>query len=121
MKRLSQSLEDYLEAILLLEKNNEPVTVSLIARKLKVSKPACVKAMKKLLDQKYIKQEKYGNIFLTYDGRLKAKDIYHRHTTIKKFLISLGVSEPIAENDCCNIEHVISPQTLKAFEKHIKK
>jgi len=121
MKRLSQALEDYLETILLLEKNDKPITVSFIAKKMGVSKPACVKAMKRLLKRKLIKQEKYGTIFLTYEGRLRAKDIYGRHTIIKKFLISIGVSESIAENDCCNIEHVISHQTLRALEKNTKK
>lgn len=121
MNKLSRALEDYLETIYLLELADKPIQVSLIAKKMEVSNPACVKAMKRLLKKKFIKQEKYGVIFFTNLGRERAKDIYSRHTTIKKFLLSIGVSEAIAENDCCNIEHVVSPQTLKAIEKYTKK
>ena len=38
-----------------------------------------------------------------------------------KFLISLGVNLETAKNDAEGIEHHVSPETLKVFEKFVKK
>jgi len=121
MRKVSKALEDYLEALYILELEDKPLHTTSVANKLQVSKPACTKAMKRLIELKYIDQKLYGSIFFTYQGRNIAKEIYHRHTIIKKFLMSLGIDRITSESDCCKIEHVISDKTLRAFEKHTKK
>lgn len=119
--QLSQSIEDYLEAIYILEiENQKPKSVE-IARRLGVSKPAVNKAMNELLKLKYIEKEPYGDITLTESGRKIAKGVYHIHTTIRDFLVQIGVSYKTADVDCCLIEHVISEETLSAIEKSLKK
>lgn len=118
--QLSKSIEDYLEAIYILEKNeNSPKSVE-IARMLNVSKPAVNKAMNELLSLNYINKEPYGDIHLTSQGKEIAKKIYHTHITIRDFLLKLGVSKETAEKDCCLIEHVVSKETLNAIEKSLK-
>jgi len=119
-RKLTKSFEDYLETILRLESNNEPVQSVEIARHLNVSKPAVSRALKTLANKKYINKTKYDKVSLTNKGRELAKTIYHRHTTIKKFLLSIGLKEKTAEDDCCKIEHVISDETLIALEKFNK-
>lgn len=115
--KLSQSFEDYLEAIYVLEISNQKIKSVVISRMLNVSKPAVTKAMNELFDAKFIEKTPYSQIKLTKSGRQIAKNVYHRHTVIRDFLINkLGVSKEIAEKDCCMIEHVISPETLKAME-----
>lgn len=119
--KLTQSVEDYLEAIYVLELTNKKVKSVSIAQMLDVSKPAVTKAMKELFVSNYIKKTPYSAIKLTEKGRDIAKNVYHRHTTIRDFLINkLGINNEIAEKDCCMIEHVISPETLLAMENFVK-
>ena len=91
--QLSQSIEDYLEAIYMLEKDNKPIKSVAISHMIGVSKPAVTKAMSELLKDNYIEKEPYGDIKLTEKGRNIAKKVYHIHTTIRDFLIQLGVDK----------------------------
>ena len=41
--------------------------------------------------------------------------------TVFNFLIKIGVDEDIAKNDAEGLEHHVSSETLKVFEKYINK
>ena len=120
MKNLSKSYEDYIETIYCLEKKTGKVMSVDIARELNVSKPAVHKAMDELTSLGYIFKEPYGRITLTEDGKKVAEEIYDKHTSIKSFLLSLGINEKTAEHDCCLIEHVISEETLNKIKEFLK-
>ncbi len=123
MKKNTKSTEDYLEAIYILQEEAKTSDVHYvrISDFLKVSRPAVTKAMNELVDKKYAIKKEYGTISLTNDGLKIAIDVYHKHVTIKKYLISIGVDEETAETDCCLIEHVISKKTFRALEKELIK
>ena len=119
---LTKSLEDYLEAILILEKGHDEVRVTDIANFLDISKPSVNKAVKILKDEKLIDFEKYGKIKLTAQGTKIAKDIFFRHQTLKKFLMNdLGIDKETAESEACAIEHVISKESLYKLIEYSKK
>ena len=120
MKKRTKAIEDYLEAILIIQNKKEPVQSVKIAALLKVSKPAVAKAMKELLELEYIVKAYYGLISLTESGLAIAKKTYKKHKLIKKFLLNIGVSEKTAEHDCCLIEHDISNETIKKIELFLK-
>lgn len=120
MKNLSKSYEDYIETIYCLEKKTGKVMSVDIARELNVSKPAVHKAMDELTSLGYIFKEPYGRITLTESGKKVAEEIYDKHTSIKSFLLSLGIDEKTAEHDCCLIEHVISDETLNKIKEFLK-
>lgn len=110
--KLGESLEDYLETLLLLEETGRIRCVD-VATRMHVSKPSVNKAMNVLKEKGYVLQESYGDIHLTDAGRDFAKLVYNRHKTIFEFLNSvLGVSVENANHDACHIEHVISEETL---------
>ncbi len=45
-----------------------------------------------------------------------------RHHTIKAFLVSvLGVAEHIAEEDACQIEHVVSKDTMNGLVEFMER
>ncbi|MGI6710857.1 MAG: metal-dependent transcriptional regulator [Bacilli bacterium] len=120
MKKLTMSNEDYLEAIIILEKEGN-VKLTKIAEMLKVSKPAANKAMNLLEEKGFITKETYGNIILTEKGKEAGNKIYKKHLNIKNFLTSLGVKEETAEIDSCKIEHVISEETFQSILKYLEK
>lgn len=120
--KLTDSLEDYLEAIYMLERSNPKVRITDIAAKLKLSKPSVNKAINLLKNSGLVGHEKYGNIVLTDEGRKIAKEIYYMHNTLKEFLINeLNIDPEIAEYEACGIEHVISKDSLNKLVKYSKK
>lgn len=119
--RLGESLEDYLETLLLLEASGHIRCVD-VARLMNVSKPSVNKAMNVLKEKGLVTQQVYGEIHLTEEGRALAKDIYKRHKIVKDFLMNvLGVSEENAEDDACHIEHVISQETFERMTNYCGK
>lgn len=120
MKLLTDSNEDYLEAILILKLKNGKVRSIDIANHLNVSKPGVNKAMNILKESGLIEKDSYSDIILTTKGEEIAKKIYKKHTTIKEFLLKLGVSEKTSDIDCCKIEHVISEETFSAIKNYLK-
>ncbi len=121
MKNLTKSIEDYIEAIYMIEQEKENIKSVDIASKLGVSKPAVNKAMNELNNLNLIQKSNYSNIVLTDEGRELAQKIYDKHILIYEFLISIGVSKETANVDCCKIEHVISDETAKCMKNQIKK
>ena len=122
MKRMSPSLEDYLETVFKLTDDDTGVRTTDIAAELGVSKASVNQAVGLLSVRGYVRQERYGPVYLTENGKIRARAIYKRHQTIKAFLISiLGVDEHTAEEDACNIEHVISKETMDRLMDYMEK
>lgn len=121
MKILTKSIEDYIEAIYMIEQEKGKIKSVDISSKLGVSKPAVNKAMNELNSLNLIEKSNYSNIVLTDEGRKLAKKIYDKHTLIYEFLLSIGVSKENANIDCCKIEHVISDETAECMKKYLNK
>lgn len=119
--RIEESKEDYLETILILQNRNGSVRAVDIAAELDFSKPSVSVAMKKLRNDECISVDENGLITLTDRGRKLAEQVYNRHLLFSEWLISLGVSEDIAAQDACRIEHVISTESFSAIRKYVEK
>lgn len=118
--KIHESAENYLETILMI-KNKKGVVRSIdIANELDFSKPSVSIAMKNLRENGYIDVDSNGYITLLETGRAIAEKMYERHTTLSRWLISLGVAEEIAVEDACKIEHIISVESFEAIKKLIK-
>ncbi|WNY26994.1 metal-dependent transcriptional regulator [Methanolapillus ohkumae] len=111
----SERKEDYLKAIDKIISEKGYAQVKDISRVLDVGPSSVTGMLKKLTDENYINYEKYGGVTLTPLGKETAKETKEKYTTIKDFLMALGVSEIIAEEDACKMEHVIAPDTYKKF------
>lgn len=119
---ISASLEDYLEAIFILEHGGGDVRITDIASSLGISKPSVNKAIGTLRESGYIRHESYKNVQLTEQGREKAAQVLRRHRLIKEFLTdTLAVSEETAEADACRMEHVMSGETIEKLSEYIEK
>ena len=121
MRKYTESQEDFVEALLMLEEKGEPLETTRVAKMLKISKPAVHQMGHSLIDRGLITRIDYGDMALTEAGRELAREVLHRHDTLYRFLLTLGVSEEVAEEDCCRIEHVISDETFKAIVNKLEK
>ena len=119
--KIQESAENYLEAILILNKRNGEVHAIDIAAELEFSKPSVSVAMKNLRQKNQITVTDSGFIYLTDSGKEIAEMIYERHRILSELLISLGVPEDIATQDACRIEHVISAESFDAVKKAIRR
>ena len=117
----NESAENYLETILILAKKLPVVRSVDIANELGFKKSSVSIAMKNLREKNYITVSDAGFINLTEAGLQIEDMIYERHEIISEVLVRLGVSEEIAAEDACRIEHVISAESFAAIKKHIGK
>lgn len=112
MTGYSQSEEDYLEALYMIQLKNKVTRVKDVALALDVKMPSVVAAVRSLSEKGLVEQEKYGHIELTEEGEKVARDVYKRHQLLCAFFHEvLGLDPRIAEEDACRMEHHLSPET----------
>ncbi len=118
----SQELaQDYVEMIAdLIAKNGEARLVDL-ARGLGVTHVTAGQTLRRLQSRGLVTTQPYRSIFLTSAGRSLAKESRERHDLVARFLTALGVPPSVAESDAEGIEHHVSPETLAAFEKYLRR
>ena len=119
--KLHASGEDYLEAILVLQRQKGMVRSVDVARHMGVSKPSVCHAVNVLCDGGFLTKDDKHFIFLTEEGRKVAEKIYERHKFFKEQLISAGISPNIAETEACRIEHCISDESFLKLKEHREK
>ena len=118
--KTSQSREDYLVAILRISNEKDFVRAIDVVHEMHFSKPSVSIAMNKLEEEKLIKIDQKGHISLTEEGYAIASKVYERHLKVAKLLVSLGVSEKVAYEDACKLEHDFSDETWAIIKKHIE-
>lgn len=114
--KIHQSAEDYLETILVLKKRLGTVRSIDIAHELNFSKPSVSVAMKKLRENGYISTLDDGSIVLEPSGLEVANRVYTRHKTLISLFTRLGVSAEIAEQDACQVEHILNAETMECIQ-----
>ena len=117
MEKVSMSHEDYLEAIVMLGgSQTQPVRSVDIATKMGVSKASVSKAVTSLKNSGMLEQPYYGDITLTEDGYKYGCTVLKRHEMLTRFLIEkVGLSEEVAEDEACQMEHAISDESFKKW------
>jgi len=118
---LTPTLEDYLETITILVKEKGKARIKDIGEYLKVKNPSVVSAISSLVENGYVRHERYSYVELTKKGKATAEEIHKKHRTIVKFLINiLKVDEITAREDACKIEHIISHKTYKKIASAVE-
>ncbi|MBN1766255.1 MAG: transcriptional repressor [Sedimentisphaerales bacterium] len=115
---LSDSLEDYLEAIYFICTDKLVAHSNQIAEYLKVGKSSVSWALNQLSGKGLINYAPYEAITLTDKGKSVARRVALRHEAIKKFLTEvLAVDEKTAEANACRLEHVVDKDVLKRMRE----
>jgi DtxR family manganese transport transcriptional regulator len=119
--RASEIAQDYVETIAELSESLGEARVTDLARRLGVTHVTVNRTLGRLRQAGFVHTKPYRSIFLTQSGKKLAEESKKRHETVVAFLHSLGISERISELDAEGIEHHVSPETLAAFERMLRK
>jgi DtxR family Mn-dependent transcriptional regulator len=107
-KRLSESLEDYLEAIYHIVAAKRAARATDIAKRLEVQNSSVTQALKALKERGLVNYAPYDLVTLTDEGERLAAAVVKRHTTLREFLTRvLLLGEETAEKNACRMEHVV--------------
>ncbi|MCF0245523.1 MAG: metal-dependent transcriptional regulator [Ileibacterium sp.] len=115
---LSESIEDYLESILVLSTQLKNVRSVDVASYLGYSKPSVSHAVKLLVEDGLVELSPNKYLLLTEEGKKAAEETYQRHVFFSDMLEAIGVPKDIAAEDACRIEHVISQETFEAIRRY---
>ena len=115
------SMEDYLEAIIMLSEGGKAVSVTQISKALGVKKPSVTAALKRLSGNSLVSHERYGNVELSAEGEKIARDVFQRHEALRHFLIEiLDIDPGVAADDACKMEHSVSSVTSERLAKFVE-
>ena len=114
--KLSESLEDYLEAIAELIYENGHAHTKEIATMLNVKMPSVTGALRQLEQLGYIVYNIHYPVQLTPEGEAVAAKIIERHKVLKKFFSDiLGLPYDKASITACRLEHAVDEETIERF------
>jgi DtxR family Mn-dependent transcriptional regulator len=118
---LTSAMEDYLETIYVLTREDSGARVKDISELMDVRKSSVNSAVNILKDRGFVRHERYGRVALTPNGENVSEGIKKKHDLLVRFLGDiLGIDKGIAIKDACRIEHVISPETDRRLRRFIE-
>ncbi len=117
----SVSQDDYLERIWELIQRKGYARIVDLAADLGVRQASASTMVKRLAQAKLLKREAYRGFVLTPAGRERAEYIHERHQVLAEFFQALGVDAATAGKDIDGIEHHLSPRTVQALKRAIRK
>lgn len=108
---LSQSVEDYLKAIYVLQSEGETATTTNIANALEVSSASVTNMLKRLAKMNLLEHESYKGAKLTTAGNKIALEILRHHRLLELYLKEvMGYSWDEVHDEAEKLEHHISEQ-----------
>ena len=120
-KKISASLEDYLEAIYLIIEEKQAVKAVEVARFLNVGRSSVTEALKSLASKGLVNYGRYDVLTLTPSDEKIAKKIIKKHKILYNFFKNvLNLNEEEANQNACQIEHIISEHAFNKFTKYIE-
>ena len=120
MKRLHASGEDYLEAVLVLQKEKGMVRSVDVARHMGVSKPSVCHAVVTLKEGGFLMMDDDFYLHLTDVGHEVAEQTCEKHCFFTRLLVEAGIEPKTAERDACRIEHVISDNSFQKIKSGLQ-
>lgn len=107
-------LEDYLEAILNLCRQDTAARSRDIAESLNVHKSTVTAALKTLGQMRLVNYSPYEAVTLTPEGKRLAEDVANRHAALRDFFVDvLKVDGEMAEKAACGMEHSVPREIVE--------
>jgi|SRR5581483_348120 len=121
MAKHSKSIEDYLKAIYVLEREEQiEVSSSAVATRLGVSAPAATTMLKKLADRGLVRYERYRGVALTVDGARAAVEVVRHHRLLEQYLSQrLDVAIDEVHDEAEQLEHALSEELEARIDRNL--
>lgn len=118
MKSLTESAEEYLEAIYRLEEDKkEVIKISNLAKLLKLTPSAVTEMLQRLSKRGFVQYIPFQGVRLTEKGLKMANRIIRRHRLVERLLTDVLKIEPSkVHKEACLLEHAISPYLEEKLE-----
>ena len=117
---VSEAIENYLETIYILSRQQSEVHAIDICSYLSYSRPTVSIVLRQMREHGLVTVNEENHIFLTEEGLKIAMHMYERHELLTNMLVTLGVSRETALHDACKIEHDLSDETFDAIKRHME-
>jgi DtxR family Mn-dependent transcriptional regulator len=118
---LSDSLQDYLEAVYLAAQRHGVARMKEIAALVGVGKSSATGAVQVLAERGFVNYDPYQYVTLTEKGEAAGQELARRHRILKEFLgKGLGVPEAEAEHIACKIEHALKGYAFDRFVRFLQ-
>ena len=117
---ITESTEEYLEAIYRLYERGKAATTTSVAKALKVAPASTTQMLKKLAKQGYLKYIPYRGVTLTPKGEKIGTKILRKHRVMEKFLSTLGLPKSRVHKDACELEHHIPDDLERVIHQKVE-
>jgi len=118
---LSASLEDYLEVIFHIVGAKGAARPKDIALELEIGNSSVTAALKSLAAKDLVNYAPYDVITLTKSGERAARDVVHRHETLRDFFIRvLAADHDLANQAACRMEHAVPSELVERLVRFLE-
>jgi DtxR family Mn-dependent transcriptional regulator len=115
---LSDSIQHYLREIYKLNSEEGKVTVTALARRLRVSDPSASAMVKKLTALSLARHERYRGVELTPAGERVALEVIRHHRLLELYLAeTLGLDVDDVHDEADRLEHALSEELEQRIDK----
>ncbi len=119
---ISKSLEEYVKAMYVLNRQNGEIRVTDVANKMNISKASVNKAVKNLKEEGMLDYEAYGDISLTKSGEELAKKLLEAYDIgVLFFRDVLGLEEQEAIKNAESFKTAISDKAFNCLARYVHK
>lgn len=118
-RETKKSKEDYLEAILIVLRQYGACRVTDIAEQTGYSRASVSVALKKLENDGYVIRSDW-RILLSDKGMETAAHVYEKHKFFVEWFEKIGIQRKTAEEDACQIEHVLSDESYNKIRAYLE-
>jgi DtxR family Mn-dependent transcriptional regulator len=111
----TERTEEYLETIQgLINRTSSPAKNKDIAKELDLAPATVTEMIQRLSDEGLVTHAPYRGIELTESGMIQANNLQRKHLVLKNFFTRvLDISEKVADQEACALEHVMSDVVLE--------
>ncbi|MCX7877177.1 MAG: metal-dependent transcriptional regulator [Ignavibacteria bacterium] len=116
----SQSKEDYLKKIYILQEQGNKVNTGILASAMGVSPASVSEMVNKLSDLRWIKNEPYHGFKLTREGEKLSVNLIRKHRLLEVFLSEhLNYKWEEVHEEAEKIEHTVSDKFINKLEEYL--
>lgn len=116
----SQSVEDFLKAIYVLQQKMERVSTNALAEARNISAPSVTDMARRMVEAGFVDYQRYYGMRLTPEGEKIALKLIRRHRLIELYLVEeLGYALHEVHEEAENLEHAVSDRFVEAIAEKL--